>query len=431
MNSLQDLRRTLVAHADTVHDDGAHARTAIVGDRARAVRRNRAVALAGAAAALLAAVVVPSVVLDGGDPVPADRELIGREAPETLTSLGWSYRFTEGVESTADDPARVRLGTSDVPRLVTWASAADEVDVAVDVMGYGGVSEATDFDDFMLVPGVERARITLRAGGAPAALAVYELDRDVVPEGITRDGLTWRETVGSEQLLDGTIGEVGEAEITLEVEVPESERIRLAKYCEGLSVGGDLWVNVSVEGRFSGAHGGCGDPAPDLAGGSASWLDPEHLPEPGETVSMRMWVSREFGKGSEPVDVDDVRLAFAAYDMGRPVTDVAGWEVFPLIEHEGHRWSLVEVEETTRGAGRVTYTNTADHTVLVEASMSGAGQRTVAFREPQDGGEDRTGSGNGSGMFGILRPGQQASLVVQGEPRPTTRLGFAVYVRAD
>lgn len=430
MSSLQDLRDTLDTHAADVHDDVATAtRTAAVVTRARAVRRRRAATVAGAAALALAAVLVPTLLPGGQEPVPSDRELIGRQAPETLTSYGYTYRFVRGVESAGDSPARLRLDDVTAPQLVTWASEADDVVVDVDVEGYGGPSAATDFDDFMMVP--ESARVRLRAGGAPAALAVYELDVDEVPPGITRDGLTFREQVGSERLVDAAVGELGDPEITLEVEVPESERLRVAQFCEGVSLEGDLWVSVSVDGDGALSSSGCDEEPFDPAVGNASWLEPRHLPEPGSTVSIRMWIARGPSGGGDPVVVDGARLAVAAYDVGRPAAVVAGWEMAPLYEHDGHLWSLVTTEEAPRGSGRAAYTNIAEGTRLVVASLSGAGRRTVSFREPRHGGIDRTETGNGSGITGLLRPGDRATLTVQGQPEPTTRLGFAVYERAD
>lgn len=431
MSSLQDLRDTLDTHAADVHDDVASgARTAAVVTRARAVRRRRAASVAGAAALALAAVLVPTLLPGDEDPRPADRELSGREAPETLTSYGYTYEFVRGVESTGDGPARLRLDDVTAPQLVTWASEADEVVVDVNVGGYGGPSAATDFDDFMIVP--ESARVTLRAGGAPAALAVYELDVDEVPPGITRDGLTFREQVGSERLVDALVGDVGDPEITLEVEVPQSERLRVAQFCEGVTVEDDLWVSVSVDGDGALSSSGCDDDPFDPAVGNATWLEARHLPEPGTTVSIRMWIARgPDGGGDDPVVVDDARLAVAAYDVGRPAAVVAGWKMAPLHEFDGHLWSFVTTQEAPRGSGRATYTNTAEGPRLVVGSLSGAGRRTVAFREPRSGGVDRAGTGNGSGLEGLLRPGERATLSVRGEPEPTTRLGFAVYERVD
>ncbi len=208
MNTLNDLRSTLDAHAADIHDDASRARVLAVHGRARAVRRRRAVAVA-AAVAVVAAVAVTPRMLGDAEPAPVERELIGKVAPATVTSLGYTYDFIEGVE---DD--RIKLDASDEPRLLTWAVAGGPEDVLVDSRYSEGEvwSDGTDFDDFLVIhPGESGPWQIRRSGGAEVALAVYELT-DARPAGYTVDGITFREQIGPETLVDAVIGEVGDTE---------------------------------------------------------------------------------------------------------------------------------------------------------------------------------------------------------------------------
>jgi len=430
MNTLQDLRATLDAHAADVHNNATTARVAAVEGRARVVRRRRAAGVG--AVAVLAVVAASGVSLLVGDrsPVPADRQLIGKVAPATMESLGYTYHFAKGVEG-GEKHATIRLRASDEPRLVTWASDAAEVGILGTADAFHVRSRATDFDDFVLVEAGAPSELSVRAGGADSAIAVYELG-DERPAGLTVDGMTFREQVGSDRLVDGVVGEPGDLDVSMQITLPEG-RFRLAEYCTGVATEDRLWVNVGVADQGPSASGDCSDDGFDPgAEGQSTWYEPGQLGQPGDTVTLRTWVSKRVD-GPVVDSMPGVRLGLALYLVAEPAAVVAGWDMPQLYEHEGHTWSFASVDEAPAGARRAIVTNTESAVRLVVASFSGAGRlTTVAFREPRSGGSDHvTAMGNGSDMVGFLEQGEGASLTVRGDPAPTTRMGFALYERVD
>ena len=427
MNTLQDLRDTLDAHAAAIHDDATHARTAAVRGHARAVRRRRAVAVGGAAAVAVAAVVAGSVLPGDRDPVPADRQLIGKVAPATIESLGYTYDFLEGVEG-GDQPATLRLTASDEPRLVSWASGADRVRVDGNVEGFRTRSEATDFDDFMVVPAGQPVRLTARAGDAATALAVYELG-DERPPGVTVDGITFRERIGSGELLAARIGDPGQSELGFEVTLPTGGEVRLAELCHGELPEG-YWVNVEVGDAGAIGSGGCGGDPFDPGAGSGYTFDVRPA-DAGDTVPVRAWVSRRFE--GPAVTVEDVRLGAGVYDLGEPAAVVAGWSMPELYEHDGHLWRFVRAEVGDPRERAVAVRNETAELLLAVGSYRAAGSARVEFRSaPADGVVVSSGGGSGSDLRAVLAPGSPpARLRARGAVSPRTELGFALYTRVD
>lgn len=429
MNTLQDLRDTLDTHAALVHDDAvqtAHARTVAVAGRARTVRRRRAASVAGAAALALVAVLVPSLLAGDRDTRPSDRELIGKVAPATLESLGYTYHFAEGVEG-GEKHARVRLRASDEPRLITWASTEDQVGVLSSVDDHFR-SRATDFDDFVLVEEGESGTWSVRAGGAPAAIAVYELG-DERPEGVTVDGITFRETVGAGALVAAIIGEESESDVTLDITLPEGG-LRVAELCAGVPE--DHHVNVRVDDRGVMASSGCGaetfDPG---AEGQAAWYDPSELGSPGETVRVRTWISTRYA--GPAVQVDGARLGLAAYAEQPPVTTVAGWDVPALVEHEGHLWQHLESITTDPGDPRLVLARTLGVPTLVVAHTRGVEhwQGRVMVGNGVDA-TLNTGGGAGQHTGPVLQPGPaRFPIEVRRGLTERTQLGLSLYERVD
>ncbi|GAA1477212.1 hypothetical protein GCM10009623_16580 [Nocardioides aestuarii] len=431
MNTLDDLRRTLDHHAHDVHDDVVHSRTAAVRGRAVAVRRRRVAGVATAAALVVAGALVTPRLVSDTDPQLADRTLIGQVAPASMRSLGYTYRFVEGVEE-ADGNASVRLDASDTPRLLSWASAADDVTLYTAVEGQETPSERTAFDDFTYVSPGESGRWAVRGGGEPTAIAVYELDDDVLPAGTTvgRD-ITFRQEVGSEQLVAAGALSEGEAVLTVTATVPENQRMRVAEFCQGVPSDRDedLWVVISVDGDGGVGSGGCDHDDFDPATGDAQFLEAPHLPAPGEQVEVRMWVAR--GVDGDPIAFEGSRLALGLYDVADPAVVVGGWDMAPHIEHEGHEWRFVDSAEATVGERRVAYTNTTDGLLLAVGSH----HRTagmVTMRGVGDDGVTRSSGGlGGSSTIGVLPPGGSAQVTTRKPLGERGSLGLALYERID
>ncbi len=333
MNTLQDLRSILDAHAAEVTATGTADRVAAVASRARVVRRRRAVGMAAAAALAVGTAGAISLLPGDRTPVPADRQLIGKVAPATLESLGYTYHFAEGVEG-GEKHATVRLDASDEPRLITWASDAVEVGILGTADTFHLRSRATDFDDFVLVAAGGSSVWSVRAGGADAAIAVYELG-DERPAGLTVDGLTFREQMADQSLVDAVIGDVGDSDVTLEFTVPDGG-LRMPELCRGVPDG--HWVNVEIEQRGALSSSGCSDvPAVDVGGmtASAAWYDEGDF-ETGEPLRVRMWVSRRVE--GPPVGVPTARLGLGVYALAPPAEEAGTWDLPDRYEYEGHVW---------------------------------------------------------------------------------------------
>lgn len=424
MNTLQDLRDTLDAHAAGIPDDASVARTSAVRRRARALRRRRTAAVG--AAAVLAIVGASVVPLLGGDhtPIPGDRELIGKVAPATLSSLGYTYHFVEGVEG-GENPASIRLRPADGPRLITWAADADHVRVDADVESYATRSRHSDFDDFVFVPAAESTRLTIRAGGADAAIAVYELG-DERPAGYTVDGMTFREQVADEQLLGAGIGKEGDAEVTFDLFLPP-RHVRFTGLCRG-EIPKGYWFNVEVgdEGRFS--TSGCTDDGfdPGVGNGGAFFVLPG---EAGDRVTARAWVSRR--PEGEAVAIDDARIGAAVYDVGDPAGVVAGHDVPWLMEDGGKLWRFSSSHTAHfTGSERTTATNSRREPVLVAGYFQGVGPRTTIRFWNGNSATDFSGGGSGGPLTAVLQHGGSARMVVDSGSR-SAKMGFATYERAD
>ncbi len=422
MNTLQDLRSTLDAHAASVHDDAVLARTSAVHGRARAVRRRRVATLAVTAAATVVAVAAVPFLTGGPAPAPSDRQLIGKVAPATLTSLGYTYDFAKGVEG-GEKHATIRLRASDEPRLVTWASDAADVGILGTWGGLHLRSSATDFDDFVYVAPGESGSLSIRAEGVASAIAVYEVT-DEAPDGITDDGITFRQQVGGDELVDAVIGAAGQTDLTFQVPLPAGG-LRVAELCAGAPDG--FVANVEVDQRGVVSTGGCGDSTFDPGAGSGGWYDRGELGEPGTVVTVRTWVSREHG--GEPVVLDDVRLGLAAYALAPRVTTVAGWRVPDVVEHNGHEWGFVGSASSAEGDDRLVVRRDWDEPTLLVSHVRGLRQWDG---EVMVGDGMTTGGGAFSGVEAVFEPaGGPFVIDVRGGLTERTALGVSLYQRLD
>ena len=167
------------------------------------------------------------------------------------------------------------------------------------------------------------------------ALAVYELT-DARPAGHTVDGITFREQIGPETLVDAVIGEVGDTRASPWTSPMPEDGIRIAELCQNVPRG--YWANVEVEQQGALSSGGCsGDPVVDAGVGNDS-TSPGYDFEPGSRVQIRIWVSRN--TEGPVVEMPDVRLGLAVYELAPPAVQLAGWDLPQRYEYDGHLWEL-------------------------------------------------------------------------------------------
>lgn len=370
MRSIDELKDTL-----DLAGEGAGAplnpneRLASVQRRVRVVRRRRA----GVTGAVMAVVVaMAGVAVSGGlpgvptpGPGPAERSLAGHTVPETMTSLGYTYSFDEAMSGT--NQVELDLNESDQPRLVSWAFSG----VAEALIGLPdtATSQLVDhpvlsrgFDDYVFVPAGSRLNVRLSeddpaTGGL--ALAVYRLS-EPAPGGVTKAGITFRDSVGQSVLLGAKIGDPGEDRIEFDVTVPRNlGALRLAPLCVGEAA--RYTVRVAGERVLSG--GSCGHADFDAGVGGAT----VNVPEPwhaGETVRVYMTVRSTAADASAPFAG---RLALGVYD--EPEKDA----LLPqMLDEDGRTWTLIKTVEGHLGDGGAAVPTT-NRRLLVHYAFAAAG----------------------------------------------------------
>lgn len=353
MNTLDDLRATLDSGAATVHDHSTTARVAAVRGRARAVRRRRA---AGGALAVALAVGGVSAValLPGGERQlpPVDRSSGWDTAPTTIDAAGWRYRFAWLVGTEEARHVSDGLEASDRPRLVTWTTSGDDQDVTARLAaGDRWVSDADDFADHLWVPPGYEGEVRVEADEPGVALAVYEVDESVVPPGVSRDGVTFREHVGGHSLVDAVVGERGEADLAFDFTVPERP-LSVTFTCAGLPAG--HVVHVSLDGtRESVVAGRCDtsfDPGASL---NHSFDDGIGVP-PGGLSTARIWATTGMrGDRVAAGELPDLQLGLGLYALDDDQRVVAGLPLPELLESRGRLWQLRTVQEAGGQAPRL------------------------------------------------------------------------------
>jgi hypothetical protein len=334
MSSLTDLRTTLDRHAEQVTDQDAVIRTTAVRNRVAVVRRRRRAFGAGAlTAALVAVVAVVLVSRPHHGAEPAAPVLLGVQAPETMTSLSYTYR-TDGWGRTVTGDDSVRIPASDGPRLISWTVQGSPSVRFVLPDGEIWSSRASRFKDFVALPAGYSGPLEVSAGGGSVGVATYDLT-DQAPPGYTKDGITFRRTVADNPLLGAVIGDLGQTDASTTFVAPRGE-VALAVRCQGLPSGDVLHVSFNGSERTSGA---CDD---------SSSFDPGFSPgyrfstkTPGQTVSLRAWVTSGYSSQT-PVaagSVPDLRMEVGAYG---PVETrrVGGSPVPVFIEQDGHLWGI-------------------------------------------------------------------------------------------
>lgn len=433
MNTLDDLRTTLEGRADdalssSVVDTGTRGRQ--LHQRIRRVRRRRA---AGGALAAVVAVAAASTfaflpgqqqVLPAGPP----DELAGHEVPAELTATGWTYEYTDSA--TGEGRAELSVPASEEPRLVSWAAEGDPEAWTVEATHHDRLLvERTDFTDWqLLAPGPE-ITVTLAGGTGEAALAAYELT-DERPDGLTLEGLTFREQVAGDRLLNASAAR-GTDTVLLDLVVPEGQ-IRLGVLCPGVP------DDVSVDVRWSRVDDP--GPAPEMLTTGCS-QDPS---DPGSTTTVTVETgdadlpvgeqvrveARLVDRAQNPVDPDDrAVLGLVAYDVADPAGRLAGHDVPALVEAHGHLWQLEDVVHSRTGVRSLqVHLESGLAVTYFSGNRDGRVTTRVEGRSDQTS-FDAIGSGHG-GPLVLPRP-SLVEVRIDGPLSPRTRLGVAHYVRTD
>ncbi|MET0524182.1 MAG: hypothetical protein ABWZ91_05230 [Nocardioides sp.] len=429
MTGLDDLRDTLERHADSVVDDRALDRHTDVHLRVRAVRRRRRAVGAGVAAAALAVAGVVTLLPGGKDapPEPA-HEVVGVPAPDELTALGYRYTFTTSVEG-VDGRAVVKLEGSPKPRLVTWATSTDDqrARVQVDIeppLAY----DVPDFGDWVEVPAGVTAKLTVRVEDGNPGLAVYTRSSDQ-PAGITKDGVTFRETVEGRPVLGATIGDPGEADVTVDPS-RYAPALDLRFFCSGGP--DDTYVHLALGDDEVTSGGGCdaiwqNDPA-----SFDTTVVPLHSKEDD---SVRLYVTH--GPNGPPVDDPDLRIGLGVYAAEEPPSARAS-SLPRYVEEGGHLWELSDRVGSMPGAesleARVPDTGSP---VLARISLDAVGVQVVAVLDGHETYYQSSAGTRGVTFQQIVSPGSRVALrpaAIDGGPGtigPADSFQLGFYERAD
>jgi hypothetical protein len=429
MNGLDDLRDTLERHADAVLDDRALDRHTDVHLRVRSVRRRRRGVVAGVVAAALVVAGVLTLLPGGADdrPEPA-HQVVGVPAPDELTALGYRHTFTTSVEG-EDGRAVVKLEGSPKPRLVAWATSTDDqrVRVQFDVeppLAY----DVPDFGDWVEIPAGLTARVTVRTEEGNPGLAVYTRTSDR-PAGITKDGVTFRETVEGQPVLGATIGDPGEADVTVDPSRYASA-LDLRFFCSGGPE--DTYVHLALGDNEVTSGEGCdaivqNDPA--LANSTVVPLRAD------EDDSVRLYVTR--GPDGPPINDPDLRIGLGVYAAAEPPGTKASR--FPrYVEEGGHLWELSDRVGSVPGAetieARVPDTGSP---VLARISLDAGNVHVVAVLDGQETYYQNASGSRGVTFQEIVSPGSSVALrldAIDGDPGvmgPDDSFQLGFYERAD
>jgi hypothetical protein len=439
MNS--QLHDVLEQHSSDIHDLPIAERLASIHGRVRVVRRRRRAGVAGAAAAVIAAVGVAVWLPSPArlDPA-AHRDLAGHAAPETMESLGYTYAFAQGIEG--DGKVTLELPPSDEPRLVSWASSENRGQLVlpsdIDDNGPDTVPMGTKtggFDRYEWVyPGAE-GTITAQGPGE-VAIAVYTRT-DAAPAGVTKDGVTFRDDLDGNRLINAAIGDAGQGELVLQVPVPERE-LRLHHFCYGVPVG--YQMNVSINGELN-MFGACDDPRPSDGGAESSGF--RQVPDghggtaaPGTSITVRMWLTEGDGEDNHPsqeaVDAPGVHLGIGLYEAAPARNTVGSWSLPEELEYAGHHWRYAEVSRTMPGGGSLRV-SVSDGSVpqLVVALGDGLDQ-TVQFLLDGKASGPVVGTRSFRAEVAVVEGhGVDAELRAQGDLGLQAVLALATYFRID
>ncbi len=421
MNTIQDLRASLGQHAGDVPDSAASARVTAVRARAGRVRRRQAGVVAASAAVVVTGVAAVSMLSGETSPAPVD-------APTTFTSLGWTYERSE-TDRTSGDRLEIELESSELPRLISWATAGDDQAVEVTLPGEETwVSTAADFEDFVWVPPNSSGAVTV-AGDRGLEAAVYELDGSRVPPGVGSGTSIFREDVAGYDLVGAAVGELGQADLVVPVEADRGT-LWLSNLCEQLPPRG-YQVRISVVGEPGGFSSGpgCADGSGFDPGGSPNVGTPGQW---GPGAALRIRVTTRDGEPVADGAVPNLRLGLAAY---RPVGErlIAAGHRFPsTIEYGGKVWRAMD---PVVGGGsrlpRLTVPEGGQHLVSTWVAVKGQAKFTITVDGSSTGHFWATSiSGSGTGNF-LVGSGQDVGLEIRGAEADVVGAALVLYRRVS
>lgn len=340
MNSLDDLRATLDAHATDL-DAGAGAsttRAASVHGRVRVVRRRRRVAAAGAAAAVLVAVGAVTLLPTGSERAVAPATVVGVRVPTTMTALGFGYDLAAGIDG-QDGKVSVELAASDEPRLVSWAtSGADRGVVVRSAETEEPVSyRVDDFGDYVYIAPGNDAEVTVRADAGDPGLAIYTLGEGR-PEGYTKGGVTYPRSAAAGDLAGAVVGDPGQSDVSLEAVAPQTSA-GVGYYLFCVDGPEDVFLELEVGGKpASSLFTSCDGP---LDPNGSATRDIGFRIKPGEDLSARFYATD--GDGGPVLQDDDIVLGVGVYTTETYSSDIGSDESRRLVVDEaGHRWEQTE-----------------------------------------------------------------------------------------
>lgn len=421
MTTLTDLRRTLEEHAARVDDGESVVRATAVRHRVGVVRRRRRVAGAGALALVAALVGGATFVTRGrGDALPSAPTVLGVRAPGTLRSLGYTYRV-DGHTSTFSGSGSVRITAAAVPRLYSWTT--DRAARVRMVLPNGEIwtSTATHFRDFVEIPAAQTGRLQVSVSRGRVGLASYALT-DRAPDGVTKDGVTFRRVVAGTPLLGAIITDPGQTDATTSFVEPGGE-VGVHLSCVGLPHGAIVHVSFNGSERTS---GDCNDPNTfDPGTASGARFAGSHA---GRTVSLRVWATRSqrstrpLASGAAP----RLRMFVGVYGPV-PEAFVGGTRVPSVVEQDGHTWSLARVASHRHG-DPVALRPVHDQ-MVAQLAWSTKGSTVVSFaagRMPVAGGRFDGGQASIGDLWVPAGASVEARLV-----HGTGAIGVGLYRRTD
>ncbi len=339
MSTLHELRLTLEAHAESLHDTDRVARAGAVHQRVRVVRRRRTTAVVVAAVvAVIAAATVVGTLRTPHEIEPADR-LLGVDVPAEIEVLDFPYDLEELRELT-DDP-RLRLDASDHDRAVLLAATG---------LGSGSATLYSDGEAVARVRAGEPLAEPVTIGGADADLrvrldgtddtaragvAVYEATGELAP-GVSDGKAVFREEVAGNRLLDAGFLEPGESAIALQTQ-GSIEDLRFVLYCVAPD---DVWLTVAIQDNDA-AGSSCGNhTGRDAGAGSSITIDQRPAPPDGSAVRVYL---TQGALGAQITSPDGVVLGAGVYERSFADQEVLGDRVDSRVEYGGRTWVLDEV----------------------------------------------------------------------------------------